>query len=238
MKIDQQKLFFIIAPDRSGTTLLQAIMNTFSGFCNTIESRMFGRDSLSCWVPVMQTQDFSYLEKFIEDNWTAEFFVEKSPPSIMCLPEIYKKFPDANFIFLERHPEKILLSQMNLFREVSENGKRKDDLGDIMLEEDNAILNHEFIMARRLYRMILNQVEFKHLFNKKITIRYENIINSLDSQISLLEKTFGIQGNLKNAQVCLSKPSISASFRYGLRGISDKQAIAMINLANQLWNYD
>ena len=46
--LDQKKLFFIIAPDRSGTSLLQEIMNTFSNFSNRLESRIAGPESDSC----------------------------------------------------------------------------------------------------------------------------------------------------------------------------------------------
>ena len=98
-EIDQRKLFFIIAPDRSGTSMLQELMNTFSNFCNKLESRISGDDSPSCWEYVNKNNDFSYLEGFIQKNWTSEFFVEKSPPSINCLPQISKRYPMANFYF-------------------------------------------------------------------------------------------------------------------------------------------
>jgi len=91
-KFNQEKLFFIIAPDRSGTTLIQEIMNTFSNFCNYSESRIAGPDSPSCWEFVLKHNDFSYLENFIKDNWTSEFFVEKSPPSIHCIPQISNQY--------------------------------------------------------------------------------------------------------------------------------------------------
>ena len=127
MNLNQQKLFFIIAPDRSGTSLTQEIMNTFSGFCNRKESRISGSDSPSCWEFVSKYNDFSFLDKFIEENWSSEFFVEKSPPSINCMPQIIERFPNANFILLKRNPLKIILSQLNLFYGVSEIGTRKND---------------------------------------------------------------------------------------------------------------
>ena len=131
-KIDQKKLFFIIAPDRSGTSLTQLLMNTFKGFCNTEESRISGPDSPSCWEYVIKLNDFSYLEKFINEKWTSEFFVEKSPPSINCMPQISEKFPDANFIFLKRNPLKIILSQLNYSMEF------------LKLEKENMIWENSF----------------------------------------------------------------------------------------------
>jgi len=124
-KFNQEKLFFIIAPDRSGTTMLQEIMNSFSNFCNYSQSRISGPDSPSCWEFVQKHSDFSYLENFIKDNWTSEFFVEKSPPSINCIPQISNRYPNANFILLKRDPQKIVLSQLNLHYGISDIGTRQ-----------------------------------------------------------------------------------------------------------------
>ncbi len=217
--LDQKKLFFIIAPDRSGTSLTQEIMNTFSGFCNLKESRIAGPDSPSCWEYVTKYGDFSYLEKFVEDNWRSEFFVEKSPPSINCLPEIAKKFPNANYIFLKRNPLKILLSQLNLFYGISEIGKR------------------ERMMAKRLLKMISNQARYKPLFNNCLEIRFEDLTQSLDSQLSLISNFFGIEKNTEQAHQQLKKPSYSSTFRYGLKEIHDKVSSDLIKFAMNLWGY-
>jgi len=236
-ELDQQKLFFIIAPDRSGTSLTQEIMNTFSDFCNYQESRIAGPDSPSCWEYVSKYNDFSYLENFIKKNWTKKFFVEKSPPSITCMPQIIKKFPDANYIFLKRNPLKIVLSQLNLFEGISEIGTRKHDLGSILLKKGNVVLIRERIMAKRLLKMINDQIRYYPYFKKKILIRYEDIMQDLDNQLNLLEKTFGIKPNYKKAHEQLKKPSYSSTFRYGLKELSDKIANNIIIHASNLWEY-
>jgi len=234
--LDQKKLFFIIAPDRSGTSIAQEIMNTFSGFCNLKESRIAGPDSPSCWEYVTKYDDFSYLEKFIEDNWSSEFFVEKSPPSIDCLPEIAKKFPNANYIFLKRNPLKILLSQLNLFYGVSEIGKRQTDLGNLLLK-DGVLIEIEREMAERLLKMISNQTRYKPLFNNSLEIRYEDLTQSLDSQLSLISNFFGIEKNSDQAHQQLKKPSYSSTFRYGLKELHDKVSYDLIKFAMKLWGY-
>ena len=235
---DQKKLFFIIAPDRSGTTLLQEIMNTFSNFCNRLESRIAGGDSPSCWDYVIQNNDFSYIEKFIIENWKSEFLVEKSPPSINCIPQICEKFPDANFIFLKRNPLKIILSQLNLFDGVSEIGTRKEDLEDLVLKKGGIIQSWERLMAKRLLKMINHQIRYKSALKNRVELRYEDIVNSLDSQLSILEKTFGIKANSKQAHKQLRRPSYSSTFRYGLKRLSDKEAIDIIKLTSNLWGYN
>jgi len=235
-EFNQRKLFFIIAPDRSGTSLTQELMNTFSGFCNRLESRIAGPDSPSCWDYVTKYNDFTFLEKFIKENWTDEFFVEKSPPSINCMPQISERFQNANFILLKRNPLKILLSQLNLFYGVSEIGTRKNDLGDL-LQNKGVISFRERIMAKRLLKMITNQIRNKSSFQNNVEIKYEDIIESLDSQLKLMEERFGIKPNYKKAHEQLARPSYSSTFRYGLQNLSDKVAIDIIKLACKLWGY-
>jgi len=234
---DQSRLYFIIAPDRSGTSLMQELMNTFSGFCNRDESRIAGPDSPSCWEYVNKYNDFSYLEKFIEKKWNKEFFVEKSPPSITCMPQISKRYPDANFILLKRNPLKIILSQLNLFYGISEIGTRKSDLGDLLLKKEGVVAIRERIMAKRLLKMVSDQLKYKSSFQNSVEIRYEDILSSLDSQLSLLEEKFGLKPNFKKAHQQLQTPSYSSTFRYGLRELSDKIANDIIKLASKLWGY-
>jgi len=236
-EINEKKLFFIIAPDRSGTSLTQEIMNTFSGFCNRQESRIAGPDSPSCWEYVAKYNDFSYLENFIRKNWTSEFFVEKSPPSITCLYQISQRFPESNFIFLKRHPLKIVLSQLNLFDGVSEIGTRKHDLGNLVLKKGNIITTRERIMAKRLLKMINDQIKYKPFFHNKIELSYEYITQSLDSQLDLLEDKFNIKANRKKARDQLKIPSYSTTFRYGLKELTDKVADNIIKLSSNLWGY-
>lgn len=237
-ELDSKKIFFIIAPDRSGTSLIQEIMNSFSNFCNHQESRIAGDDSPSCWEYVNKHNDFSYLDDFIRKNWTSEYFVEKSPPSISCLPQIQKRFPEANFIFLKRHPLKIILSQLNLFEGVSDIGTRKHDLGNLVLKKGNVISTRERLMAQRLLKMISDQIKYKQFFQNKVELRYEDIVQSLDSQLDLLEKKFGIKANRKKAEEQLNKPSYSSTFRYGLKEINDKLANNIIKFASRLWGYE
>jgi len=236
-KFNQEKLFFIIAPDRSGTTMLQEIMNTFSNFCNYSESRIAGPDSPSCWEFVQKHNDFSYLENFIKDNWTSEFFVEKSPPSINCIPQISNRYPNAKFILLKRDPRKIILSQLNLHYGISDIGTRQGDMGNILLKENSIILKRELIMAKRLLKMISNQLKYKNSLKNRVELRYEDIVGNLDSQIDLLEKNFAIKCDRKKAHKQIKKPSSSSTFRYGLTKLTNNGALNIARLACKLWGY-
>lgn len=237
MKIDQKKLFFIISPPRSGTTLFQELMNTFSGFCNKEESRIAGPNTPSCWQYVIRDDDFSHVEKFIEDNWTREFFVEKSPPSILCLPKILQRFPDANYVFLQRNPKKIFKSILNLFFGMSQIWRRSTDLKQL-LKDEKAVLKFEEARARQLLKMISYQVKYKPLFPNQITIKYEELVDSLESNLQKLEETFRIKTNLSEAQKCISKPAGSSTFRYWYDEIQYPKAAILTNLACRLWGYE
>jgi len=234
---NQEKIFFIIAPDRSGTSLIQEIINTFKGFNNRKESRIAGPDSPSCWESVNKYNDFTHIEKFIKENWNSEFFVEKSPPSINCIPQIAKRYPNANFILLKRNPMKIVLSQLNLFNGISEMGTRLSDLGSLLFSKDGIVATRERIMVKRLLKMINNQQQYKYLLKNKVEIKYEDIIDSLGSQLTLIEKTFGIKADFKKAHEQLQTPSYSSTFRYGLKELSDKTARDIIKFACKLWGY-
>ena len=237
MELIQEKIFFIVAPPRSGTTLLQGIMNTFSGFCNKEESRIAGGNSPSCWQFVIRDDDFLPLEKFIREKWDKEYFVEKSPPSIFCLPQIQKRFPNANFIFLERNPNKILQSILNLFFGMSQIGRRKEDLGTL-IGNDKTVLKFEEARTRQLLKMITYQIRYKNLFKNQISIKYEDLVSDLEKNILGIEKRFGIQANLKQARKIMDKPSNSSNFRYWYKELSSNKANSMLNLACKLWGYD
>ena len=92
-------------------------------------------------------------------------------------------------------------------------------------------------MAKRLLKMIRNQVKYKHIFQNKFEIRYEELVNSLDGQLNLLGKHFGINPNHKMAQKKLLQPSSSATFRYGIKDLSDKIAKDIIKTTCKLWDY-
>ena len=55
----QRDLFFIIGPPRSGTSILQEVMNTFKNFCNIGESRIYETQILSLWTPVRKSKNYS-----------------------------------------------------------------------------------------------------------------------------------------------------------------------------------
>ena len=237
---DQSKLFFIIGCGRSGTTLLQEIMNTFEGFCNVNES-WTAPHGVSCYAYVQKFNDFTNLEKYIQKNWTDEFFVENTPNSIFSLTQLSQRFPNANYLFLERDPYKILLSVLNYHstgKKFETKKLRQYVLGNTV-DENDFLLDHEEYFAKTHLRMIQEQTSKKSIFKNQIIIKYEDLINDLESQLKLLEKIFSIKPNLQEAKKILSRLSASSKYNtYDTKSISDPQAKKMVSEACSLWNYD
>lgn len=240
MKInDQNKLFFIIGVGRSGTSLLQEIMNLFSGFCNKKESKLGGSLSMTCWTPVRKSNDFSFLENFINNNWTEKYFVEKTPDSIMCLSQLLEKFPDANYIFIKRNPYKIVLSQLNMFYNLSDDfAERQYHIENYISKKADFFLTPQQYWSKLTYTQIKEMVKYQEKFSNKLIIKYETIIDSWKEQLDLIAKTFSIKRNQKKSNDILNRPSYSSkNNRYTIKSINEPKALEMIQEASKLLGY-
>lgn len=239
MKNQQKKLFFIIGVGRSGTSLLHEIMNTFSGFCNENESKVGGSHSLSCWTPVRKSNDFSYLEKFIEKNWTDEYFVEKTPDSVHCLPALSKNYPEANYIFLLRNPKNLVLSQLNLYAISSDDYlERQYHIENLISNKSDLFLNPEQYYAKLTLDQIKQLIEHRDLFQNSITVKYEFLKESLDKILESLENKFGITKNTEDAHEIIARPSYSSkNVKHEIVELADRQAIEMTTEASKLLGY-
>jgi hypothetical protein len=237
--IDQNKLYFIIGVGRSGTSLFQSIMNTFDGFCNQNESRI-NPGRISCYTYVLKNNDFSFLENYIKKNWTNEFFVEKTPNSILCLPQLYARFPNSKYLFLERNPLEIILSQMNFHPP----GKKDEMLRKLWLFQGNISyedleLNYEQFKAKQLLKWVNSQAENKSRFKNQITVRYENLVKNLTKTISEIQNEFDICADSDLAKQILLQPSASSqNNKYDIKKLTDSKAIDWVKQACNLWDYE
>jgi len=236
---NQENLFFIIGLGRSGTSLLQELMNTFDDFCNIGESRIYGDKITSLWTPVRRNEDFKPLENFIKEHWTKKNFVEKTPDSILCLKQLKKHFPNSNYLFLERNPRDVLLSSLNMHVGSLDTFERYYHIDNLMMDENDLLLPREQYWAKLILVEIYHQLIHKNEFQSKIIIKYEDIINSPEKQLKKIEKHFGITVNFDQAKVILGKPSYSTKETTKIiKSIDDKIAIDMISTACRLWGYN
>ena len=235
----QRELFFIIGPGRGGTSILQEIMNCFENFCNIEESRIIGDQTINFWTPVRKKNDFSQLENFIEKNWTSKYFVEKTPDSILCLPQLNKKFPEANYIFLQRSPVKIVLSLLNMFSELYDIKERFYHIENLIMNEDDLLLNQEQYYAKMILKQITVQLDWKEKFGNSLIIFYENLVSNPESEIKKIEKKFGISANIKKVLDTLKRSSYSSkNVRHPIKNIKDISANSMLKQSCEMWDYD
>ena len=185
-------------------------MNTFYGFCNENEARI-SPGGISCYGYVIKANDFSFLENYIKTNWTKDFFVEKTPNSILCLPQLHNKYPNAKYLFLERNPSKIILSQMNFHPPGKKDEKsRKRWLFQGNITNDDLKLNYEQFKAKQLLQWVKAQVENKPKFKNQITIQYEDLVRNIEENISEIQNKFNINPDIDLTKKVLSKPSKSS----------------------------
>jgi len=232
---NEERLFFIMGIGRSGTTLLQELMNTFDGFCNDTESIDL-KNMVSFWMPVQTSNDFSLLENFIEKNWTRKYFVEKMPTSILCLPQLLNRFPKSNYLFLERDPMDIVLSQITL-PAIDEDRREEFHVKNFIMEKEDLDLNKEQYWAKLTLKLTNVQTLYKHKFKKAVTIRYENLIQSLDSHLELIKNTFKVNPDFERARQVLSRPTKSPKSTHEVNELTDELAIEMVKQARRLWDY-
>jgi len=117
---------FIVGFPRSGTTLLEQMLDAHPGLQSMDENPFFNRlaDKLRSHDPrilqdlsVLQQRDGDELRKLylkmvcetIDRNWDTQL-VDKNPLNMLWLPMIHRLFPQAKFIFALRHPCDVILS--------------------------------------------------------------------------------------------------------------------------------
>jgi hypothetical protein len=238
--MDQSKLFFIMGLGRGGTSIFQEIMNTFDGFDNIGESRIGGQDGMSCYAYVIKNNDFSYLDNYILSTWTSKYYVEKTPNSLLCLPQIAKHYPNANFLFLERNPYLTLLSVMNMHSPgIKDEKKRKYDIEAGNITPEELSLNYEQHRAKQILKMVEAQVCHKKLFQNQMCIRYETLVKEPELIIDKIAKKFKLISNIALVKQILSRPSYSSMQNtYEIKKLIDQEAINMIRKACHLWDYE
>lgn len=117
---------FIVGFPRSGTTLLEQMLDAHPGLQSMDENPFFNRlaDKLRNHHPgilsnldLLQQRDCDELRKqylimvsaTIQRRWSAQL-VDKNPLNMMWVPLIHRLFPEAKFILALRHPCDVILS--------------------------------------------------------------------------------------------------------------------------------
>lgn len=117
---------FIVGFPRSGTTLLEQMLDAHPGLQSMDENPFFNRladklrkhhEDILSNLDLLQQRDCDELRKrylvmvseTIKRRWSAQL-VDKNPLNMMWLPLIHRLFPEAKFILALRHPCDVILS--------------------------------------------------------------------------------------------------------------------------------
>ena len=143
---DGHRLIFIGGSPRSGTTLLQNMLDShplilggpeFLHLPDIIELRRklhysIGRE----WISLFCTRDdvdrylISVISKLflsLSGKYHCEFYSEKTPENILVFSELIELFPEAHFIQVIRDPRAILSSMRQVKKRAIEKGIKQPD---------------------------------------------------------------------------------------------------------------
>ena len=138
---DGQRLIFIGGSPRSGTTLLQNMLDShplilggpeFLHLQDIVDLRRRLHSSITKgWIDIICTREDvdSYIIELIEklflplaDKNQCEFYSEKSPDNILVFSELIDLFPEAHFIQVIRDPRAIVSSMQQVKKRAIDKG--------------------------------------------------------------------------------------------------------------------
>ncbi|HHL44943.1 MAG TPA: sulfotransferase [Gammaproteobacteria bacterium] len=199
-------LIFIISQPRSGSTLLQRVLSGHPEIQTSAETWLMLHPVYATRGSGIETEygaSFAAegVNEFIKNyaangdiydeairNWAEtiyndalnkqgkSLFLDKTPRYFFIIPELYRLFPEAKFIFLIRNPMAVLASELTTY--VKGNWPV---LG---------VFQPDLLLAPRL---ILEGIEL--LGSDAITIHYEKFVSEPEKNISALCKQLGISFN-------------------------------------------
>lgn len=201
-----ENLIFVISQPRSGSTLLQHILASHSEIHTMPEPwlmlhlvyarRASGIEAeYNAQYAFLALQDFfnriknaetvyiqglrnMALQLYLEalESTDKKYFLDKTPRYYFIIPELYKIFPNAKFIFIQRNPLAVFSSIVETNFSGNWNGLfRQDRIHDILTAP----------------KLILEGLET--LGNKAVSIKYEDLVSEPEKTIRFLCDRIGIQ---------------------------------------------
>jgi tetratricopeptide (TPR) repeat protein len=188
------KLAFLIGFPRSGTTLLNQVLDTHSAI-QTMEEKPPAAKILDAVrsmpngyphaVPEFDTLDIAYLREAyfrsaLEHGASdpSKLLVDKFPLHITMVDLLHRVFPDARFVFALRHPCDVVLSCF------MQNFRLNEAMANFCTLADSVALYARTMDLWQLYR--------EQLPLKIHTVRYEDVVEDFDEQVRALCSFLGI----------------------------------------------
>lgn len=198
-----EDLIFIISQPRSGSTLLQRVLSGHPDIQTSAETWLLLHPAYALRESGINTEYDSkfaalgvteFLTNYSEGmevydeairQWAnviyssvlrkhkKSYFLDKTPRYFFIIPELYRLFPKAKFIFLIRNPLAVLNSLLSTY-----------------VKDDMPVLSFFRPDLLRAPQLILDGLRL--LGNDAIRIRYEDFVSSPEKNISVLCESLGV----------------------------------------------
>lgn len=182
-----KRLIFVGGPPRSGTTLVQKILDSHPDIAggpefdrtpdiinlrNLLhESIAKGRISMFCSYQDVDNEIGSFLENLLipfADNQNAKFLSEKTPKNVLAFIDLLEIFPEAHLIFVMRDPRAIVSSMLEVGKRAKRKGKTSPPFTKCIYQAAN--ITETYISAG------LKAVQKAP--NRVLQVTYEDILSS------------------------------------------------------------
>ncbi len=203
IKFTDKNLIFLISQPRAGSTLTQAILGSHPDIHTVSEpwlmlhpiyslrpddyqaeyNAKLANVGLQEFLKILPEGEetyfegirrmYSYLYETALNTSGKQYFLDKTPRYYHIIPELYKIFPEAQYIILLRNPLAVLCSMINTWV----NGKW-DKLKQF---------KHDLLQAPKL---LLQGIQ--HLQDKCIVLHYEQLLTNPETEISQLCQKLGL----------------------------------------------
>jgi tetratricopeptide (TPR) repeat protein len=185
-----KKMAVLASFPRSGTTLLEQVLDSHSGLVSSDEREAFARDIFpAMWrtaktpLPTVETLDavpiellaaqrarcLNYMEAALNEQIQDRVHLDKNPTLTLLIPGMLRLFPEAKLLIALRDPRDVVLSCFMQYLPLNPNS-----VCFLTLERTARRYAHDMGIWRRLREMICSPW---------LEIRYENTVAELEKEV-------------------------------------------------------
>jgi tetratricopeptide (TPR) repeat protein len=188
-RLPQRKAAVLVSFPRSGTTLLEQVLDSHSGVVSSDEREAFARDifpamwlSPSTPTPTAEALDgvsvekiaqlrdryFNYMEAALDEPIGERVHLDKNPPLTLVLPGFLRLLPEAKILFAVRDPRDVVVSCFMQFLPMNPNS-----VCFLTLERTAQRYANDMVVWRRLRETIVSPW---------LELKYEDTVANLERE--------------------------------------------------------
>ena len=196
------RLIFVGGAPRSGTTLVQNMLDSHPDICggpeflhvpgfinlrrNLHRSITRGHIDLFCLYDDVDRHIISLIEKFLlplADKQGCKFLSEKTPENVLVLSDLIELFPNAHFIHVIRDPRAIISSMQQVGRRAKDKGFKPPAF--------SANISASIAYVRKCFDAGFNAS--KNAPGKVLTVVYERLVKDPERETKKICKFLGLE---------------------------------------------